>query len=111
MRNAGRGRGAGREHEKEGESGAVRLEVKAKPKAKKSRIVALEGGTVEVALAAPPVDGAANEELVRFLSEVLSIPKRSITLLRGQSSRTKLLSLTGLSPSDLTARLQAAIQP
>lgn len=110
MRDAGR-KGGRRGAEEEGESGEIRLEVKAKPKAKKSRIVALEGGTVEVALAAPPVDGAANEELVRFLSEVLSIPKRSITLLRGQSSRTKLLSITGLAPSDLTSRLLAASRP
>ena len=94
-----------------GGEGEVRLEVKAKPKAKKSRVVAVEGGTAEVALAAPPVDGAANEELVRYLAEVLSIPKRSITLLRGQSSRTKLLSIAGLSQAELASRLLSAVEP
>jgi uncharacterized protein (TIGR00251 family) len=87
--------------------GALRFEVHAKPRAKKSRVVSVEP-TVEVALAAPPVDGAANDELVRFLAEVLGLPKRAIGLVRGESSRHKQVSVVGMSPEELTARLLAA---
>ena len=87
--------------------GAVRFEVHAKPRAKKSRVVGERGDAVEIALAAPPVDGAANEELVRLLGKVLGIPKRDIELVRGEGSREKLLAVTGLPASEVEARLRA----
>jgi len=88
--------------------GRVRFEVHAKPRAKKSRIVGERGDAVEVALAAPPVDGAANEELVRFVAKVLGIPKRGVELVRGETSREKLLAIAGLSVQEVEARLRAA---
>jgi uncharacterized protein (TIGR00251 family) len=88
--------------------GGVRFEVHAKPRAKKSRAIGQRGDAVEIALAAPPVDGAANEELVRFLSSVLGVPKRNVTLVRGETSREKLVSVTGLSVGDVEARLRSA---
>ena len=87
---------------------SVRFEVHAKPRAKKSRIVGERGDAVEIALAAPPVDGAANEELVRFAAKVLGIPKRRVELVRGETSREKLLEVTGLSVQEVEARLRAA---
>lgn len=91
-----------------GNARAVRLEVRAKPRAKKSRVVSVAVGRVEVALAAPPVDGAANEELIRFLSDVLGVPTRMLTLLRGEASRTKLVAIEGLTAADVERRLLAA---
>jgi uncharacterized protein (TIGR00251 family) len=91
--------------------GAVRFEVHAKPRAKKSKLVGERGDAVEIALAAPPVDGAANEELIRFVAQVLGIGKRSIELVRGDTSREKLLSITGLSVAEVEARLRAAVVP
>lgn len=88
--------------------GAVRFEVHAKPRAKKSRVVGERGDAVEIALAAAPVDGAANEELVRFVGEVLGLAKRDVELVRGTSSREKLVAVTGLSAVELEARLRAA---
>jgi uncharacterized protein (TIGR00251 family) len=85
--------------------GAVRFEVYAKPKAKKSRVVGERGDAVEVAIAAPPVEGAANEELIRFLASLLGVRKRDITLLRGETSHTKLLEVTSITPDELRARL------
>ncbi len=85
--------------------GSVRFEVHAKPRAKKSRIVGPRGDALEVALAAPPVDGAANEELVRLLAEVLGVPKRSVAILRGETSQKKLVAVGDLDPSVLLARL------
>ena len=88
--------------------GAVRFEVHAKPRAKKSRAVGERGDAVEIALAAPPVDGAANEELVRFVASILGVSKRSVSLVRGETSREKLVAVTGLSTADVEARLRAA---
>ena len=73
--------------------GTVRFEVHAKPRAKKSRIVGPRGDALEVALAAPPVDGAANEELVRVLSKALGITQRSVQILRGETSQKKLVAV------------------
>ncbi len=86
----------------------MKLEVHAKPRAKKSRIVGWRGSALEVAIAAPPVDGAANEELVRFLAEVLGIAKRQVVVARGESSRTKLVDVEGLAEADVRARIEAA---
>ncbi len=88
--------------------GAVRFEVHAKPRAKKSRVVGERGDAVEIALAAPPVDGAANDELVRLLGKVLGLPKRDIELVRGEGSREKLVAVTGLPASEVEVRLRAA---
>lgn len=87
---------------------AVRISVRAKPRAKKSRVVRVEGLRIDLALAAPPVDGAANEELVRVLAEVLSIPKRAITLVVGAGSKNKVVEIAGLTSEEITARLSAA---
>jgi uncharacterized protein (TIGR00251 family) len=86
--------------------GAVRLQIRAKPRAKKSRILgAREDGALEVALAAPPVDGAANEELVRVLAAALGIPRRGVEIVRGESAQTKLVIIHGLSDSEVRRRL------
>ena len=71
----------------------VRLTVRAKPRAKKSRIIKLDGLVAEIALAAPPVDGAANAELVAFLAARLGIPKRSVRLALGTSSKHKVVEI------------------
>jgi uncharacterized protein (TIGR00251 family) len=89
--------------------GAIRFEVHAKPRAKKSRLVGERGDALEIALAAPPVDGAANEELVRFVARLLGVPRRQVTLVRGETSREKLVAVSGLSLAELTALLQAAL--
>jgi uncharacterized protein len=88
--------------------GAVRFEVHAKPRAKKSKVVAERGEAVEIALAAPPVDGAANEELVRLLGKVLGLAKRDVQLVRGDASREKLVAVTGLTVAEVETRLRAA---
>jgi uncharacterized protein (TIGR00251 family) len=86
--------------------GTVRFEVHAKPRAKKSRIVGPRGEALEVALAAPPVDGAANEELVRVLAEALAVPRRSIEIVRGATSQKKLVAVTGIARDAVAARLE-----
>lgn len=85
--------------------GAQRIEIHAKPRASKSAIRGVKDGALEVALAAPPVDGAANAELVRFLADELGIPKRDVRLLRGEGARTKLVEIVGVDAASLRQRL------
>lgn len=87
---------------------AVRITVRAKPRAKTSRVTKAEGLSVEVSLAAPPVDGAANEELVSVLSEALSVPRRELRLVLGAGSKNKVVDVTGLTEAEVVKRLVAA---
>jgi uncharacterized protein (TIGR00251 family) len=85
--------------------GAQRVEIHAKPRASKSALRGVKDGALEVALAAPPVDGAANEELVRFLAAALGIARRDVRLLRGEGARTKLVEIVGLDAASVRQRL------
>ena len=91
------------------DAGVVRFSVHAKPRAKKSRIVGVHGDALDVALAAPPVDGAANQELVATLASALGLAKKQVSLVRGESSRMKLVAVEGLSLDEIRARLMAAL--
>jgi uncharacterized protein len=88
---------------------AVRFEVHARPRAHASRIAAVRNGALAVQLAAPPVDGAANDELVATLAQALSVPKRNVQVVRGKSSRVKLVEVFGLSVDEVRLRLMAAM--
>jgi uncharacterized protein (TIGR00251 family) len=88
--------------------GALRFEVHAKPGARKNRIHGLRASALDVAVAAPPVEGAANAELELALAKALAIPRRAVSVVRGHSSRTKLVEVRGVSAMDLRARLAAA---
>ncbi|HEY0858505.1 MAG TPA: DUF167 domain-containing protein [Albitalea sp.] len=71
----------------------VVLDVSVVPGAKRTEMVGLHGGALRVRLAAPPVDGKANDALIAWLADELSLPRRSIELLRGVASRRKQLRL------------------
>jgi uncharacterized protein (TIGR00251 family) len=86
------------------------ITVKVLPRAKKTELVGvMDDGTLKIRLAAPPVDGAANKELIEFLAETLGIPKSQIDILAGESSERKLLSLVGISADQVDARIQALL--
>jgi uncharacterized protein len=89
--------------------GAVRIEVRAKPRASKTRIVGVREGALEIALAAPPVDGEANAELIAALARVLGVPKSRVTIVRGASGRNKLVSVDGVGAADVRARIAGAL--
>lgn len=80
--------------------------VRAKPRASKSAALGEREGELEVALKAPPVDGAANEELVRFIAKKVGLPKGRVLLERGQTSRHKVLRLREMT---LEAALRALL--
>ncbi len=71
--------------------GGVSLRVRVKPRASKSRVLGERGGELEVAVAASPVDGAANDELVRVLAEHFDVPKRALEITHGTAGRSKIV--------------------
>lgn len=88
-------------------NGAV-FAVKVHPRAKKNAITGEVGDALKLALTAPPVEGKANEACVRFLAEVLELPRASVTIAAGESSRQKLIRVAGLSAVEVERRLRAA---
>jgi uncharacterized protein (TIGR00251 family) len=80
--------------------GRVTLRVRVKPRASKSAVLGVREGELEVAVRAPPVDGRANEELVRVLAEYFDIAKSTISIARGKSGRSKVVRI-GVVPAKL----------
>jgi uncharacterized protein (TIGR00251 family) len=75
----------------------VEIDIRVIPCARKTEVSGQRDGKVLVRVAAPPVENAANEELIGFLAEALSVPRRSIRLVRGEHSRSKVVAVTGVS--------------
>jgi len=84
---------------------ALRIRVRVKPRASKSRILPAREGALEIALAAPPVDGEANAELIRFLAQTLGCGKSAIEIVTGAGSRSKLVAIVGFTLEELLAKL------
>lgn len=80
------------------------LTVKVIPRARKNEIAGYENGVLKVRLQAVPEKGKANEELIDFLAEELDLPKSSMTLVRGQTSRIKHLKIEGLDETQFLKR-------
>lgn len=81
-------------------AGGVTLAVRAQPGAKKTAIVGIYGegdaAQLKIAVQAPPVEGRANEALIAFLAETFNLPKKSVELLSGELSRSKVFLLRRL---------------
>jgi len=84
--------------------GRVTLTLHIQPGAKKTEIAGLHGDALKIRLAAPPVDGKANEALVKFVAEALKLPKSAVNLKSGQTSRRKVLEVQGAT-TEAVARL------
>jgi uncharacterized protein (TIGR00251 family) len=87
--------------------GGAAFPVRVVPRASKNEISGRQGEAVKVRLAAPPVEGAANEALIEFLAEVLEVRKRQIEILSGHASRDKIVCVVGLMPHEVETRLNA----
>ncbi|MGH9852649.1 MAG: DUF167 domain-containing protein, partial [Blastocatellia bacterium] len=75
----------------------ISFAVRVQPRASKSGVVGELDGALKVRLAAPPVDGEANEELIRLLATLFAVPRQQITLISGQTSKNKLVRVGGVS--------------
>ncbi len=88
------------------QSDGVLLSLKVQPRASKNEIGEPLGNELRVKVTAPPVDAAANDALVRLLADVLDCPRNRVELVRGHTSRHKIVKLYGLSAEDVLAKLQ-----
>jgi hypothetical protein len=86
----------------------VLLSVKLQPRASANEIGEALGNELRIKVTAPPVDAAANEALVKLLAQHLDCPRNRVELVRGHTSRHKMLKLYGLSPEDVVKRLGTA---
>ena len=76
-------------------SEGVYLSLKVQPRASRNLIGPLLGDELKISVTAPPVDSAANEAILEYLSELLDVPKRNLQLVRGQTSRRKTVFIRG----------------
>ena len=87
--------------------GTLRLRVV--PNAKRSVVVGEYGEAIKVKIAAPALDGKANEAVREFLAETLGVPGRTITLISGEKSRDKVVAVESLDSAELRQRLLAGV--
>lgn len=81
--------------------GRITLTLHIQPGAKKTEFAGLHGDALKIRLAAPPVDGKANEALIRFIAEKLALPKTAVNIKSGHTSRRKVLEVSGADPAAL----------
>jgi len=85
--------------------GGTTFAVKVRPRAKKNAITGDAGDALKLALTAPPVDGKANEACIEFFAKLLNLPRSSVTIAAGQTSRNKVIRVTGVTAAQLRERL------
>lgn len=83
----------------------VRLRLHIQPRAATTEIAGVHGDALKIRLAAPPIDGAANEELVRFLASILSVPTRHVEVVAGFRGRRKIAVIHGITEPAAAHRL------
>lgn len=81
--------------------GAVVFDVRVVPRASKSEIIGEHDGALKIRIASPPVDGAANTELIRLLAKKLGVSRGDIEIVGGTTSKNKRIKITNLSQSKL----------
>ncbi|HEX4606526.1 MAG TPA: DUF167 domain-containing protein [Candidatus Angelobacter sp.] len=74
----------------------VAFAVKVHPRARKNAITGMVGDAVKLSLTAPPVEGKANHAVIAFFADLFAIPRSSVTIASGETSRTKVVRVTGL---------------
>lgn len=90
-------------------SAPVRISIRVKPRASRTRLLRVDGLSIEASLAAPPVDGAANAELIGLLSRALAVSKTSLRLILGETAKNKVVEVTGITAEVAAERLVAAL--
>lgn len=86
-------------------SGSVCLSVMVQPRSSKSGVAGVQQGRLKIRIAAPPVDGEANDELVRFLARLFSVPKSAVTILQGHRGKQKRVQLADVTLESVRAKL------
>ena len=82
-----------------------RIHLHVVPRASRTRLSGLHGGRLKLQVAAPPVEGKANAEIVRFLARTLGVPRAAVTLTAGASGRRKTVTVSGIDAEAASQRL------
>ena len=77
-------------------SDGVQFKLKIQPRASKNEVSGFQGDALKVRLTAPPVDGEANEACVEYIARLLSVPKKTVRIVAGLTSRSKIIEVAGL---------------
>jgi uncharacterized protein len=85
---------------------AASFAVKVHPRAKKDAIAGELGAVLKVSLTAPPVDGRGNDACIEFFSKLLKVPRSSVTIASGQTSRNKVISVSGVTGQYIRDRMR-----
>ena len=81
------------------------LHVRVTPRSSRNQVTGWREGILQVKLTAPPVEGAANEALVKFIADLLGVRKSQVTLVSGDKSRGKTLKISGLTEEDVRSHI------
>jgi uncharacterized protein (TIGR00251 family) len=85
------------------------FQVKVHPRARKNAITGTVRDALKLSLTSPPVEGRANEACIAYLAEFLNVPRSSVTIAAGETSRQKLIRVRGLSASRVEAKLRTVL--
>ena len=83
----------------------ARITVRVQPNAPQNGLVRFQDGVLHIRIAAPPVQGKANRELIRFLSDILRVSQSQLTVEQGMTSKRKVVSINGLTHSQVMGQL------
>lgn len=87
--------------------GCLIFTVRVVPRSSRSEIIGEHDGALKIKLAAPPVDGSANAELIKTLAKAFGVPKHSVEILSGQTSKTKQVKIKGATKENLMELVNA----
>ncbi|MGQ0702811.1 MAG: DUF167 domain-containing protein [Gemmatimonadales bacterium] len=86
--------------------GGLRLSIRVQPRARQTELAGTHGEALKIRVAAPPAEGAANAELLRFLAKRLELPRSAIRLVAGAASRNKIVEVVGVTEAAVRAHLE-----
>ena len=89
-----------------GSSPRARITLRVQPRAKVTRVVGKMENAYRLQLAAPPVDGKANDECIAFLADVAGVPKSRVRIVSGLTSRMKIVEIDGIAQAEMETRLR-----
>jgi uncharacterized protein (TIGR00251 family) len=81
------------------------IDIHVQPRASRTEVVGRHGDAIKIRIAAPPTDGSANEELVRFLAKTLGVKRSAVTIVSGMTSRRKRVAVEGVALEQAVRRL------
>ncbi len=92
-----------------GQDDGVVFEVRVQPRARRAALLGVHEAALKIALTAPPVEGAANDALLAIVAETLGVPRRAVRLVRGETSRAKVVAVAGVTEAEARGALARAL--